>query len=90
MSADASETPIGQPPCYNRNVFLTKGDLIGILFLNSHLKHTVWTFDPRTMPPFHWFEHETREIAEQRFKELLRISVDNGWTVRFDGPRNYT
>jgi hypothetical protein len=76
-------------PTLHRNIFMIKGHHIGAFFLNSAARHFVWTFDPRLTPPLYWYEHQTREIAQGRFDEFVAISKTNGWTIAYDGPRNF-
>lgn len=68
---------------------MSKGQWIGVFFLHSSEKqHVVWTFDPRVKPCLYYFFHATREIAIERFNELVAISRDNGWTISFTGRPN--
>lgn len=83
LSADTAPQP-----CYSRNAFLKKGDVIGAFFLHSGERHFVWTFDPRLTPPLYWYEHQTRDLAIARFEEFLQISITNGFTLHTDGPPN--
>ncbi len=73
----------------HRWIFLRKGNHVGAFFFYSANRHFVWTYDPRTPPPcMHYYEYKSRELGLERLAEMLKISQNNGFTVRWQGIPN--
>lgn len=86
---------MNEPEILTRTTFLIKGPHIGAFFLNCSevamnvaSRNFVWTFDPRLTPCMYYYQYTTRDLALERYAELIRISQQNGWTVRFTGQAN--
>lgn len=70
-------------------LFTKDGLFAGFFFVITQQHRAVVKYDPRQNPPYIYFSFETTEGAKTAFKEHVAKTVENGWSLFYQGRPNF-